>query len=230
MRAMIWLARALVFLVACGGGASPPPPRPVAPVAIRNSEAQPAAVPRVDDPQMFCDQAVAAIERWRACDPSSAHAESDAAYDSFTRWKERDLIAQRPEPRRSWEAGKVGMHCAQFIVRVSTLDDNERCKNVDATQSRAASRYLDQFYRDRIAISPTGDAASDAKLHELEAIRERACACKDQPCAEAIERDIDPATMLPTSGPESARQLANLVLSEIHWRCVDDGHFHSSGR
>ena len=66
---------------------------------------------------------------------------------------------------------------------------------------------------------PTGDAASDAVIARIVAVRDAACECKDAACLDRVDQQLVAIGTLPATAPDAARTLGSKLLEDAG-RCA----------
>ena len=112
---------------------------------------------------------------------------------------------------------KFQVLCAQLVQAIdrdaAKLDCAPRLD--EATRLKIAG-VLDAFYAQRTKLVPTGDAAADAALQKIAAVRDAACACADVACIDKLGPQLDAAV---AQVPPKARELGTKLLDDAG-RCL----------
>ena len=112
---------------------------------------------------------------------------------------------------------KFQVLCAQLVQAIdrdaAKLDCAPRLD--DATRLKLTG-VLDAFYAQRTKLVPTGDAAADAAIKNIAAVRDAACACPDVACIDKLGPQLDAAV---AQVPPKGRELASKLLDDAG-RCL----------
>ena len=84
---------------------------------------------------------------------------------------------------------------------------------IDAELRAKVQRTLDAYYNNRVAVTKTGDAASDDAIAKLAALRDAACDCRTSSCIDALDKRLTELPPLPATAPQAAKDLAGKLLN-----------------
>ena len=124
--------------------------------------------------------------------------------------------------------GKVGgtslrqyqVMCAQLVLAIERDAAKLSCAlAIDARQRAELTALLDAWYGQRTPVAPTGDAAADAVIARIVAVRDAACACKDAACLDRVDQQLVAIGTLPATAPDAARTLGGKLLEDAA-RCA----------
>jgi hypothetical protein len=115
---------------------------------------------------------------------------------------------------------KFQVMCAQLLLAIERDAVKVKCTVTLAADDRAKiMTLLDAWYAQRTPVAPTGDAASDAVIAKIVALRDAACECKDAACLERLDKQLVEIGTLPATAPEAARTLGGKLLEDVG-RCA----------
>ncbi|HSK04986.1 MAG TPA: hypothetical protein VK932_27245 [Kofleriaceae bacterium] len=110
--------------------------------------------------------------------------------------------------------------CAQMLLAIEQDATKLGCTvALEPTQRRDLQALLEAWYGQRTPVVPTGDAASDAVIARIAAVRDAACACKDAACLDGLNAQLAGVGMLPEKAPDAARRLGSKLLEDAG-RCA----------
>jgi hypothetical protein len=124
--------------------------------------------------------------------------------------------------------GKVGgadrrefqVMCAQMMLAIEQDAAKLGCTvAMDARRRTEITALLDAWYGQRTPVVPTGDAASDAVIARIVAVRDAACACRDAACLDRVDKQLATVGTLPEAAPAAARTLGGKLLEDAG-RCA----------
>jgi hypothetical protein len=110
--------------------------------------------------------------------------------------------------------------CAQMLLAIEQDATKLGCAvALEPAQRRDLQALLEAWYGQRTPIVPTGDAASDAVIARIAAVRDAACACKDGACLDGLNAQLAGVGTLPETAPDAARRLGSKLLEDAG-RCA----------
>ena len=110
--------------------------------------------------------------------------------------------------------------CAQMLLAIEQDAAKLGCAvAIDAPRRKEITGLLDAWYGQRTPATPTGDAAADAVIARIVAMRDAACDCRDAACLDRVDRQLVGIGQLPASAPPAARTLAGKLLDDAG-RCA----------
>jgi hypothetical protein len=124
--------------------------------------------------------------------------------------------------------GKVGgtslrqyqVMCAQLLLAIERDAAKLSCTlALDARQRTEIAALLDAWYGQRTPVVPTGDAAADAVIARIGAVRDAACECRDAACLDRVDQQLVAIGALPATAPDAARTLGSKLLEDAA-RCA----------
>jgi hypothetical protein len=208
----------VVALVACKGKPSPPPSPPPAPTSTGSAPA--AAPPPAAHTAEVCDASLGVLERascpQNAAGLSAAKTSLEGIINTMTKVGDADpatynimcarlLLALERDVAGSGSAGSAGSAGCTLPI-----DPELRAK---------IQRTLDAYFGQHTEVTKTGDAASDAAIAKLAAIRDAACACRTSICIDKLGAKMNDMPALPAAAPQAAKDLAGKVLDDAA-RCA----------
>jgi hypothetical protein len=137
------------------------------------------------------------------------------------------------EPRKAISGlvealGKVGgtdprqtqVMCAQMVLAIEQDAAKLGCAvAIDAPRRKEITGLLDAWFGQRTPVTPTGDAAADAVIARIVAMRDAACDCRDAACLDRVDQQLAAIGQMPASAPPAARTLAGQLLEDAG-RCA----------
>jgi hypothetical protein len=137
------------------------------------------------------------------------------------------------EPRKAISGlvealGKIGaadprqqqVICAQMLLAIEHDAAKLGCTiAIDAPRRKEITGLLDAWYGQRTPVAPTGDAAADAVIARIVAVRDAACDCRDAACLDRVDQQLVAIGQLPPAAPPAARTLAGQLLDDAA-RCA----------
>lgn len=138
------------------------------------------------------------------------------------------LEAKKSIDRLVETIGKVGggdrrefqVMCAQMVLAIEQDAAKLGCTvAMDARRRTEITALLDAWYGQRTPVVPTGDAAADAVIARIAAVRDAACACRDAACLDRLDKQLAEVGTLPAAAPAAARTLGSKLLEDAG-RCA----------
>jgi hypothetical protein len=196
---------AVVVLASCKDKPAEPPPRPADKSAPAAGSAAP--TPALD----VCKLAIAALER-ASCPTPDVHKGLMGAKQSFTGIV--DTVGQlgAADPQ------KFMVICGQLLIALERDAKRAGC-TLNVEQRPAIEQLVEAWYAQRTPVVPTGDAATDAVIAKMAALRDAACACRDAACLDALDPQLAAIGALPATAPEAARTLGSNLFGDAA-RCA----------
>lgn len=115
---------------------------------------------------------------------------------------------------------KFQVMCAQLLLAIERDAAQVKCTlAIDASQRAAIAKLLDEWYAQRTPVVPTGDAAADAVISRIVAVRDAACECRDAACLDRVDRQLVTIGTMPATAPQAARDLGGKLLDDAA-RCA----------
>lgn len=202
-RALIALA-----LVACKDdkpAATPPPPSTTPAPA-------PAAPPDATAVLDACGIARTALAGAKCAKPEdqTSLVQAKKALDGIV-----DTVGQLGSNPQQFQAA-----CAQLLFAIERDTRKTSCTIALAPDQRAAVvQMLETWYAQRTPVEPTGDAAADAFIAKLAALRDATCKCDQAACLGEVDKQLVAIGKPPENIPETARTLASKLLEDTA-RCA----------
>ena len=110
--------------------------------------------------------------------------------------------------------------CAQMVLAIEQDAAKLGCTvPIDAAQRTEITALLDAWYGQRTPVVPTGDAASDAFIARIVAVRDAACECRDMACLDRVDKQLLELGAVPATATAAARTLASKLLGDAG-RCA----------
>lgn len=110
--------------------------------------------------------------------------------------------------------------CAQMLLAIEQDATKLGCAvAIDAPRRKEITGLLDAWYGQRTPVAPTGDAAADAVIARIVAMRDAACDCRDAACLDRVDQQLVGIGEMPGSAPPAARTLAGKLLEDAG-RCA----------
>jgi hypothetical protein len=110
--------------------------------------------------------------------------------------------------------------CARLVDAIDRDAAKSGCTlQLDAGLRATIKKDVDEYYGQRTPVTPTGDAAADAIVTKVAAVRDAACACKDQACIDGVDKKLVAIPAMPGTAPQAARDLATKLLDDAS-RCA----------
>lgn len=110
--------------------------------------------------------------------------------------------------------------CAQLLLALERDAKKTSCTLVLVADQRAEIiALLEKWYAQRTAVQPTGDAAADAFVAKLAAVRDATCKCEKAACLDQVDKQLMAVGKIPQNAPEAARTLASKLLEDAA-RCA----------
>jgi len=115
---------------------------------------------------------------------------------------------------------KFQVMCAQLLLAIERDAARVKCTlAIDAARRAAITTFLDEWYAQRTPVVPTGDAAADAVIAQIAAVRDAACECRDAACLDRVDTQLVTIGTMPTTAPQAARELGGKLLEDAA-RCA----------
>jgi hypothetical protein len=188
----------LVALAACQG--SPSKSQPAA-----GSAAPPGAPPVVQRAQI-CFDAITVVQ----------HASCGSAATSLKQAQaglEGTVAAMQKAGGEDVE--KYEVVCSRMLLALEQDAAKLNCTlPIDPNLRTKMMERLSKYFAQRTPVTKTGDAAADALVAKVAAMRDAACACHDQACLDKLEVPTMPPTL-----PDAARDLVTKLLDDAS-RCA----------
>jgi hypothetical protein len=80
-------------------------------------------------------------------------------------------------------------------------------------------KTLEEWYAQRTAVTPTGDAAADAVIAKIATIRDATCACEKSACLDEVDKQLASVGTFADNAPQGARDLGKKLLEDTA-RCA----------
>jgi hypothetical protein len=110
--------------------------------------------------------------------------------------------------------------CAEMLLAIEQDATKLGCKlPIDAAQRKEIDGLLEWWYGQRTPVTPTGDAASDAVIAKIVAVRDATCQCRDAACLDRVQQQLVAIGTLPQAAPDAARTLGRKLLDDTG-RCA----------
>ena len=110
--------------------------------------------------------------------------------------------------------------CAQMLLAIERDAAKLSCAvPIDARQRKEITALLDAWYGQRTPVVPTGDAAADAVIARIVAVRDAACECRDAACLDRVDQQLVAIGAMPATAPDAARTLGSKLLEDAG-RCA----------
>ena len=110
--------------------------------------------------------------------------------------------------------------CARLVDALAHDAKKAGCTiTLDAGVQARVGKLVDEYYGQRTPVTPTGDAAADAVITKVAAMRDAACACKDQACIDKVDEQLVTIPAMPANASAAARDLATKLLDDAS-RCA----------
>ena len=198
----------VLVLAACNQKPSGPPPSTGSAGSAGAAGAPPvASVAPADD---LCRAGMDAIDH--------ASCGSGAGQLAATR-KSLETITATVQNTGTTDPHAYDMTCARLVDAIDHDAKKTGCTlAIDAATRARIGKLTDEYYAQRTPVTPTGDAAADAMITKLAAMRDAACACKDQACLDKADEQLVAIPTLPATAPQAARDLASKLLDDAQ-RC-----------
>ncbi len=116
--------------------------------------------------------------------------------------------------------------CARLVDAIDHDAKKTGCTlAIDAPTRTRSGKLMDEYYAQRTPVTPTGDAAADAVITKIAAMRDAACACTDQACVDKVDQQVVAIPPMPAGASQAARDLASKVLDDAQ-RCAERVKLH----
>ena len=206
----------LLALVACKDDkAAKPAPAPasgsapVAPAVVAD-----AAVPSLD----VCTIAQTTLDKATCPTPELRN-------DLMKAKKSLDGIVQAAtataDPASSAAKEQLQVLCAQIVLAIERDAKKINCAvAIDEGQRTEMVALLDAYYARRTPVVKTGDAAADALIDKLAAMRDATCACTTAKCLDQVDKQLSTIGTFSATAPQAARDLAGKLIDDAA-RCAN---------
>ncbi len=186
-----------------GAGTSP------SPAATGAAPTAPAAVPTTD----ACWIGLAALD-------GATCRTTDALKSLMGTRKSIDSVVETLRKIGGADPRQFQVLCAQMLLAIEQDAAKLGCTvPLEATQRRDLQALLEAWYGQRTPVVPTGDAAADAVIARIAAVRDAACACKDAACLDGLNAQLAGVGTMPAAAPDAARKLGSKLLEDAG-RCA----------
>jgi XTP/dITP diphosphohydrolase len=109
--------------------------------------------------------------------------------------------------------------CAQLIQALSRDAAAQGCTiELAAADQHQLEALMSAYYAQRTPVTNTGDAAADAVVAKIVAVRDAMCACEDMKCVTQVDKTIDSIGTFGSNAPQAARDLGGKLLDDVS-RC-----------
>lgn len=170
-----------------------------------------AAVVQIAAADDLCRQGMDAIDH-SSC--GSATSSLSAARKSL------DTIAATAQQTGVTDPHGYEVTCARLLDAIAHDAAKSGCTiTFDAGMKAKIAKDVEEYYGQRTKVTPTGDAAADAVIAKVAAMRDAACACKDQACLDKADKQLVVIPAMPATVPQAARDLATKLLDDAS-RCA----------
>lgn len=191
-----------------GTGAGTPAPSPAAPGTAPAAPTAP-AVPTTD----ACWIGLAALD-------GATCRTTDALKSLMGTRKSIDSVVETLRKIGGADPRQFQVLCAQMLLAIEQDATKLGCTvPIEATQRRDLQALLEAWYGQRTPVVPTGDAAADAVIARIAAVRDAACACKDAACLDGLNAQLAGVGTMPAAAPDAARKLGSKLLEDAG-RCA----------
>lgn len=110
--------------------------------------------------------------------------------------------------------------CAELLVAIERDATKAKCVlGMDPAQRAQIVELLEKWYAQRVQVTPTGDAASDAFIAKLAAVRDATCACTDAACLDRVDKQLAAVGQPPGNLVAAARDVGGKLLEDSQ-RCA----------
>ena len=111
--------------------------------------------------------------------------------------------------------------CAQMLLAIERDAKKISCAvTLDDAQRADIMAMLDTWYARRTPVEKTGDAAADAVIDKIAAVRDATCACKTSACLNEVDKMLSGVGTMPANAPAAARTLGSKLLEDAA-RCAN---------
>ncbi|HLL25578.1 MAG TPA: hypothetical protein VK427_25755 [Kofleriaceae bacterium] len=197
----------LVLLAACKGDKPPPAPTPTP---------TPTSPAVVVDAQALVD--ACAIGRFAV---DKATCQSDAARGALAKAKKSLDGVLATVGQTTADPRQLQVMCSTMLLAIERDAAKASCTlALDALHRADIMALLDEWYAQRTPLVPTGDAAADAVIAKIAAIRDAACECRDGACLNKLDAQLGGVGTMPANAPEAARTLGSKLLEDAA-RCAN---------
>lgn len=110
--------------------------------------------------------------------------------------------------------------CAQLVLAIERDAKKAGCTlAITDAQRKDMMAVLDTWFARRTPVTQTGDAAADAVIAKIAAVRDATCECKDGACLERVDKQLVSIGTMPAGAPQAARDLGTKLLADAA-RCA----------
>jgi hypothetical protein len=208
---LVWIATAIVSLLASCKDHRDQKAReaPPSPSATPAAQAPAAATSPLD----VCRISVVAIDQATCTAPEGRQKLRDAK-------KALDGVVETIGKIGGADSRQFQVMCAQMLLAIEPDAAKLGCAvAIDASQRKEITALLDAWYGQRTPVVPTGDAAADAVITKISAVRDATCACRDAACLDRVDKQLVAIGTLPAAAPDAARTLGSKLLEDAQ-RCA----------
>lgn len=111
--------------------------------------------------------------------------------------------------------------CAQMLLAIERDAKKINCAvAIDDAQRTEIMALLDTWFARRTPVEKTGDAAADAVIDKIAAVRDATCACKTGACLNEVDKQLSAVGTMPQTAPDAARTLGSKLLEDAA-RCAN---------
>jgi hypothetical protein len=203
----------LVVLVACNQKQTSPPAAvgSAAPMVSPGSAApveKPPSPPPAND---LCRIGIDAID----------HAKCGSAESSLqSARKSLDTIVSTAQQTGISDPHAYEVSCARLVDAIDHDATKAGCTlSIDVPTRTTIRKDVDEYYDRRTPVTKTGDAAADEIIAKVAAVRDAACACKDQKCIDGLDKQLVAIPPMPATAPPAAHDLGTKLADEAG-RCA----------
>ena len=110
--------------------------------------------------------------------------------------------------------------CGTLLLAIERDATKSKCVlALEPARREEIVKMLEAWYAQRTPVVPTGDAASDAVIAKIAAMRDAACACNDAACLDRVDKTLPSIGTLPEKAPQAARDLGSKLIEDAS-RCA----------
>jgi hypothetical protein len=183
-----------------------------APAAAPASGVAPAAPATPETPDI-CRIGLDALDKATCTKPESRDSLVDAR-KAIARTSEAIGKLTAADPRQ------LQVMCAQMLLAIERDAAKLSCTlAIDARRRKEITTLLDAWFGQRTPVTPTGDAAADAVIARIAAVRDAACECRDAACLDRLDKQLGEVGTMPAAAPDAARKLGSKLLEDAS-RCA----------
>lgn len=200
----------VVVLAACQGRndqpPAPPPQTAPAPTTATPSPTPPAPAPAPPD---IC-AAGARIFDHATCTSVQGMKVLDQAKRTLSGTLDLTKKAASADPHA------LQIVCAQLIQALARDAAAQGCKiELAAADKQQIDVLMTAYYAQRTPVTKTGDAAADAVVGKVGAVRDAMCGCEDMKCVARVDKTIDSIGTFGSNAPQAARDLGGKLLDDV---------------